>query len=120
MDYNNTGSGPCGKKSKPSKAPPVTGMALGVKIHGLEFPNHIAYTTPMKLSDVACGGMRGAKCRFFNDATKKWNTDGAFAIGFLRIWNCCEVGSVFLLVSIQKYFYYTVQFEILHIYELFS
>jgi len=44
----------------------------------------------MKLQDVSCGGMRGAKCRFFNSQTGQWNTDGAFAIGFLRIWHCCE------------------------------
>ena len=44
----------------------------------------------MKLNDVKCGGMRGAKCRFFNDQTGGWNTDGAFAIGFLREWHCCQ------------------------------
>ena len=34
MDYNETGSGPCGKKKAGGKAPPVTGMALGAKITG--------------------------------------------------------------------------------------
>ena len=92
--YNETGLGPCGKKKggKAGKAPPVTGMALGPKIAGLNFPNHIAYTTPMTLQDVSCGGMRGAKCRFFNDQTGQWNTDGAFAIGFKRVWHTCELG----------------------------
>lgn len=89
--YNVTGLEGAGKKERKLKPPPVTGMALGTKIKGLNFPNHIAFTTPLTKKEWSLG-IRGAKCRFQNPETQEWSTDGAFAIGFLRIWHCCERG----------------------------